>query len=154
PRSTRFPYTTLFRSEALGLDPVDDLQPVPEVRDAEQVARPRGLEHRPVARVQHQDERRQDDLRHADGDVERRRAACRHGAERDEPVDEQDDADEEQADVAHHRLTSSTNVSVEITGAKKLVIRSNAAGSWSGRCAPVASPRTIGSRPWSRAARA
>src|SRR5690606_31733506 len=120
----------------------------------EQEARPGGVDDRRVAARLHEHERGKHHLGGAHEEVERRGAAARHEPERAQAVHEQHDADEQQTDVAHQRVTSSTNCAELITGAKKVLMRRNAAASSAGSCVPVASPITIGSRPWSRAARA
>src|SRR5690606_8195886 len=83
------------------------------------------------------------------------RTAGRNDAQRVQAVHQQHDAHEEQTDVSHDQLPSSSmNVSDEMTGAKNWLMRWKVAGSCSGTLHPVASPITIGSRPASRAARA
>src|SRR5690606_34216400 len=126
-----------------------------QVGEAEQVGGPGACQHRGVRAVLNQDDRGQNDLHRADEKVEDGRAARRNDAERVQPVDEKNDANEEKADIAHAQLPNRLrNVSDEMTGAKNWLMRWTVAGSFSGRLQPVASPMTIGRRPLSRAARA
>src|SRR5690606_4040115 len=141
-------------SESLGLEAREVDEPEPQVGEAEEEARPGGVDDRRVAVRLQQHERRQHHLRGADEQVQGCGTAAGDEPERGEAVDEQHDADEQQADVAHQRVTSSMNCWELITGAKKVLMRRNAAASSAGSWVPVASPITIGSRPWSRAARA
>src|SRR5690606_20552984 len=122
----------------------DCLEAEPQVRDAEQVARPGRVEHGRGRAGRDEDDRRRHDLRRADGEVEPRRRARGHEGGGGEAVDQQDHADEQEADVAHRGDARSMNWAEEMTGAKKLLIRSKVERSVEGWFVPVASPMTIG----------